>query len=110
MEFIVAPYEADAQMAYMAVNEDVHAVITEDSDLLAYGCPRVRLLHTDTTINVCMHVCSTQSASAPQVFFKLGKSGEGQEILTADLGGNRGISLLGFTPQMFLEAHGSFDD
>jgi hypothetical protein len=36
----VAPYEADAQMAYLARNGAVHAVITEDSDLLAYGCPR----------------------------------------------------------------------
>ena len=42
VDFIVAPFEADAQMAYLAVNELVHAVITEDSDLLPYGCPRVR--------------------------------------------------------------------
>lgn len=41
VEFIVAPYEADAQMAYMALSGDVDAVITEDSDLLAYGCPKV---------------------------------------------------------------------
>jgi hypothetical protein len=40
--FMVAPYEADAQMAYLAISGDVHAVITEDSDLLVYGCPRVR--------------------------------------------------------------------
>jgi exonuclease-1 len=42
VQFIVAPYEADAQMAYLARRGDVHAVITEDSDLLVYGCPRVR--------------------------------------------------------------------
>jgi len=41
VEFIVAPFEADAQMAYLAVNDLVHSVITEDSDLLPYGCPRV---------------------------------------------------------------------
>ncbi len=41
VQFIVAPYEADAQMAYLALRGDVWAVITEDSDLLAYGCPRV---------------------------------------------------------------------
>ena len=46
VDFIVAPFEADAQMAYLAVNGLVHAVITEDSDLLPYGCPRVR--HTST--------------------------------------------------------------
>ena len=44
VEFIVAPYEADAQMAYLALNGLVAAVLTEDSDLLPYGCPRVRLL------------------------------------------------------------------
>ncbi len=38
---LVAPYEADAQMAYLALRGEVHAVVTEDSDLLAYGCPRV---------------------------------------------------------------------
>jgi 5'-3' exonuclease len=40
VHFIVAPYEADAQMAYLARRNDVQLVITEDSDLLAYGCPR----------------------------------------------------------------------
>nr|TKS11284.1 exonuclease 1 [Populus alba] len=42
IEFLVAPYEADAQLAYLATLEaergGIAAVITEDSDLLAYGC------------------------------------------------------------------------
>lgn len=46
IEFVVAPYEADAQLAYLATLEaekgGVAAVITEDSDLIAYGCPAVR--------------------------------------------------------------------
>lgn len=42
IEYIVAPYEADAQLAFLAVNHFVHAVITEDSDLVAYGCPKVQ--------------------------------------------------------------------
>ncbi|GAB2301496.1 hypothetical protein Dimus_035515 [Dionaea muscipula] len=45
IEFMVAPYEADAQLAYLSsVEEDqggITAVITEDSDLLAYGCPAI---------------------------------------------------------------------
>ncbi|KAL2321134.1 hypothetical protein Fmac_030103 [Flemingia macrophylla] len=45
IEFVVAPYEADAQLAYMAhlgvENGGVAAVITEDSDLIAYGCPAI---------------------------------------------------------------------
>ena len=35
----VAPYEADAQLAFLALTKQVSAVISEDSDLLAYGCP-----------------------------------------------------------------------
>ncbi|KAJ8773078.1 hypothetical protein K2173_028255 [Erythroxylum novogranatense] len=42
IEFVVAPYEADAQLAYLSgletEKDGIAAVITEDSDLLAYGC------------------------------------------------------------------------
>ncbi|KAF8399026.1 hypothetical protein HHK36_014892 [Tetracentron sinense] len=45
IEFVVAPYEADAQLAYLSSIEEeqggIAAVITEDSDLMAYGCPAV---------------------------------------------------------------------
>eukprot|EP00922_Rhytidocystis_sp_ex-Travisia-forbesii_P018294 GHVS01027196.1.p1 GENE.GHVS01027196.1~~GHVS01027196.1.p1 ORF type:complete len:652 (+),score=164.48 GHVS01027196.1:139-2094(+) len=54
VEFVVAPFEADAQLAFMCRTGYVTSVITEDSDLLAYGCPRV--------------------------VFKMDKAGAGQEI------------------------------
>jgi exonuclease-1 len=38
--FEVAPYEADAQMARLAHTGVVDLVITEDSDILCYGCSR----------------------------------------------------------------------
>ncbi|KAL1499793.1 hypothetical protein AB1Y20_012478 [Prymnesium parvum] len=41
VEVLRAPYEADAQLAYLAQQKLVSAVITEDSDLIAYACPRV---------------------------------------------------------------------
>ena len=41
VECIVAPYEADAQLAYLAKIGHVAAVITEDSDLMAFGTPKV---------------------------------------------------------------------
>jgi exonuclease 1 len=41
IQYVVAPYEADAQCAYLAHQGIVDAVLTEDSDLLAYGCPHV---------------------------------------------------------------------
>lgn len=44
VDYIVAPYEADAQMAFLSINKLVDAVITEDSDLIPFGCSRVSTL------------------------------------------------------------------
>ncbi|KAJ3269783.1 Rad2 nuclease [Terramyces sp. JEL0728] len=41
IEYYVAPYEADAQLAYLNKTGVISAVITEDSDLLLFGCQRV---------------------------------------------------------------------
>ena len=41
IEFIVAPYEADAQISYMVKNVIAFIAISEDSDLIAYGCPKI---------------------------------------------------------------------
>ncbi|CAJ1443831.1 unnamed protein product [Effrenium voratum] len=38
---IVAPCEADAQLAFLALNARVDVCISEDVDLLAFGCQRV---------------------------------------------------------------------
>ncbi|XP_061480573.1 exonuclease 1 isoform X2 [Rhineura floridana] len=43
IDCIVAPYEADAQLAYLNRTGIVEAIITEDSDLLAFGCKKVFL-------------------------------------------------------------------
>jgi hypothetical protein len=52
--FLVAPYEADAQMAFLARTGQVQVVVTEDSDLLAYGCPRCVLR--------CAVLCAVRAA------------------------------------------------
>ena len=39
----VAPYEADAQLAYLCSARLVDAVISEDSDTIPYGCTEVTL-------------------------------------------------------------------
>lgn len=39
--YIVAPYEADAQMAFLVKNGFADAVVSEDSDMLLFGCPQV---------------------------------------------------------------------
>lgn len=41
---IVAPYEADAQLAYLVKEGLADFVITEDSDLLAFGVSQVLLI------------------------------------------------------------------
>ena len=38
VDFIVAPYEADAQISYLVRNGFAHYAISEDSDLILYGC------------------------------------------------------------------------
>lgn len=52
MSYIVAPYEADAQLAYLERIGIVDAILTEDSDLLVFGCKNVlfKLDHTAHTV------------------------------------------------------------
>jgi len=42
VRYLVAPYEADAQLAYLSMKGIVDVVISEDSDTIPYGCRRVR--------------------------------------------------------------------
>ncbi|KAF9141617.1 Rad2 nuclease [Linnemannia schmuckeri] len=41
VDFVVAPYEADAQLAYLEKHGLVDGIVTEDSDLLVFGCKKV---------------------------------------------------------------------
>jgi len=72
VECIVAPYEADAQLAYLSRSGYVDAVISEDSDLLPYGCSTV--------------------------LFKMDKFGNGKEVRLENLGSCvRPVSFTNFT-------------
>ena len=42
MPYIVAPYEADAQLAFLSIQGHADVVITEDSDTIPFGCRKVR--------------------------------------------------------------------
>ena len=44
MKYIVSPYESDAQIAHMVCHGHADFAITEDSDLLVYGCEKVCIL------------------------------------------------------------------
>lgn len=41
--YVVAPYEADAQLAYLEKKGTIQAIVTEDSDLLVFGCKTLLL-------------------------------------------------------------------
>ena len=75
--FVVAPFEADAQMAHMALSGAVAAVVTEDSDLIAYGVPRV--------------------------FLKMDKNGAGFEVAAAELPRCREMALGGLSGEQFTQ-------
>lgn len=50
---MVAPYEADAQLAHLSRTGAVDAVITEDSDCLPYGCKKVNESYSPSLISRC---------------------------------------------------------
>lgn len=39
--YVQSPFEADSQIAHMVRNGEVNFVISEDSDFIAFGCPKV---------------------------------------------------------------------
>ena len=41
MRYVVAPYEADAQIPFLLRRGHADFAISEDSDLLVYGCKKV---------------------------------------------------------------------
>ncbi|OEL21173.1 Exonuclease 1 [Dichanthelium oligosanthes] len=85
VEFVVAPYEADAQLAYLTTLDadqgGIAAVVTEDSDLIAYCCPAI--------------------------IFKMDRFGSGEEFtLERTLKTEKdGLSFRDFDQQLFTEGH-----
>jgi hypothetical protein len=81
VQYVVAPYEADAQLAFLTKNGLADGVITEDSDCLPFGCGTV--------------------------LFKLDKDGVGvgQEIKASNLKKNKGLLFHMFTHEMVRRHH-----
>ncbi|CAD6913258.1 unnamed protein product [Tilletia controversa] len=75
VSYIVAPYEADAQLAYLEKEGIIDGIITEDSDMLVFGCKRV--------------------------LFKLDSDGGCVEILQSKLTANKSVSFVGWTIHEF---------
>lgn len=120
VDYIVAPYEADAQMTFLSVNKIVDAVITEDSDLIPFGCSRVSTLLQPSLlwsksskpshhlsrfplVACCVPSKLCASYSNVQIIFKMDKFGQGVEFHITRLERNRELDFNGFTRQMLLE-------
>lgn len=61
VDYIVAPYEADAQLCFLEKEGYVDGIITEDSDLLVFGCKTV-LFKMDKDGN-CVYIRRTKIAT-----------------------------------------------
>ncbi len=75
VQYVVAPYEADAQLAYLERKGLIHSILSEDSDLLVFG--------------------------AKSLLTKLDQYGECIEINRNDFTACRDISLVGWSDTEF---------
>lgn len=73
--YIVAPYETDAQLAYLSKNNIVDVIITEDSDAIVYGCHHI--------------------------LYKLNRQGYGEYIEYKNLTINQSISFQNWSTEQF---------
>jgi exonuclease-1 len=76
VHYMIAPYEADAQLAFLSQQMIVDIVITEDSDLLPYGCRTV--------------------------IFKLDKEGDGIAIEKEHIPLSQPMSFASWTDEQFI--------
>lgn len=76
VEYVVAPYEADAQLAWMMASGFIDSVITEDSDLLVYG--------------------------ASHILYKMNKEGQGTLFQGKNLPALNSLCMNHFTEDMFM--------
>eukprot|EP00656_Telonema_subtile_P040277 TRINITY_DN4533_c0_g2_i4.p1 TRINITY_DN4533_c0_g2~~TRINITY_DN4533_c0_g2_i4.p1 ORF type:complete len:380 (+),score=74.33 TRINITY_DN4533_c0_g2_i4:292-1431(+) len=61
--FLVAPYEADAQLAWEIHGGRVDAILTEDSDLLVHGCERVLMEFNGSDGSAVLYDMSTVASA-----------------------------------------------
>eukprot|EP01038_Epipyxis_sp_PR26KG_P006878 gene6878-9423_t len=78
VQCLVAPYEADAQLAFLSHHKIIDAVVSEDSDNIPYGCS--------------------------EIIFKLDKLGNCQTIRSSELFSDKipGFELAHFTQEMIV--------
>jgi exonuclease-1 len=97
MQYIVAPYEADAQMAFLEKRNIVDGIITEDSDLLVFGCQNVCYIRKRYVFFSAL----TGWYAVPQVLFKLDSDGACVEIKRSQFAACREYNIAGWTDNEF---------
>ena len=83
--FLVAPYEADGQLAYLSDKGYIDSILTEDSDLIAHGCKSI-LYKTDVP-------------NGTAILLQFG-----------DIGAASGLNLVDFTPIMMTTLFACLDN
>lgn len=67
VKYVVAPYEADAQMYYLERKGLVDAIVSEDSDLLVFGCKN--LITKLNQFGEYVHICRDDFSSCKGLSF-----------------------------------------
>lgn len=65
VKYVVAPYEADAQMYYLERMGIVDAILSEDSDLLVFGCKN--LITKLSQFGECIDICRDNFANCKEM-------------------------------------------
>lgn len=66
IQYIVAPFEADAQMVYLEKQNLIHGILSEDSDLLIFGCRKLITKMND--FGECIEICRDDFDKLPRKF------------------------------------------
>lgn len=66
IQYIVAPFEADAQMVYLEKQNLIHGILSEDSDLLIFGCRKLITKMND--FGECIEICRDDFDQLPRKF------------------------------------------
>ena len=111
VEYYVAPYEADAQLAYLSYIDYIDFIITEDSDLVAYGCKCVLFKLgnlKDEPIDVGEEILWENVKNCKEIRFK--NFSQDKFLSFCILCGCDYLKIKGVGPNLSNEALNKFDD
>ena len=85
VEYLVAPREADAQLAYLSLNGHIDIVIAEDSDTIPYACKEV--MYKLDIVGNCQHLVLEHLFSTSMPAFDLSSFDQDMLVMTCVLSG-----------------------